>query len=160
MDTNKERESERFSYQRRRASQCRCCLRFYLTHTQTKLSQKRPVKRWHGLISPTKLHIFGDSRRHQKMRMGVIQGCANLWSIWMSSLRVLLATPQGACSERDLQKKNRWKSLYDTVFQTNPEDARDQLFRTFSTFEIRNWLLENWFVDEKFELFESANFCE
>jgi len=42
-----------------------------------------------------------------------------------------------ALAERDLQKMHRVKSLYDTVFQT-PEEACDELFCTFSTFEIRN----------------------
>jgi len=35
-------------------------------------SQKRPVKRWHGLMSPTKLHVFVGSTRHQKMGMYMI----------------------------------------------------------------------------------------
>jgi len=35
-------------------------------------SQKRPVKRSHGSMGPTKLHVFGGSTRHQKMAMCMI----------------------------------------------------------------------------------------
>ena len=50
--------------------------------------QKRPVNMQHSLIDPAKLHVFGGSRRHQKMRKNVIWDCVNLWGTSMSFLPV------------------------------------------------------------------------
>ena len=75
----------------------------------------------HSLIDPAKLHVFGESRKHQKMRKSVIQGCANLWGTSMSFLPNYLRRCKGpAVPKRDQQKMHR-KSLY--IFQTH-EDAR------------------------------------
>ena len=35
-------------------------------------SPRRPVNMQHSLIDPAKLHVFGGSRRHQKMLKNVI----------------------------------------------------------------------------------------
>jgi len=72
----------------------------------SKASQKRPVKMRQSLISPIKLHVFVGSRRHQKMRMYVIQGCANLWSTSMSFLRVTCDAARGLQHPKETCK--RW----------------------------------------------------
>jgi len=98
----------------------------------------------HSLIRPIKLHVFVGSRRHQKMRMCVIQGCANLWSISMSFLRVACDAARGLlCPKETCKRWTGWKSHYGMVFQT-PEDARDQNFRTFSSGKTETLLMEHF----------------
>ena len=81
----------------------------------------------HSFISPVKLHVFVGSRRHQKMRMCVIQGCANLWSTSMSFLRVACDAARGLlCPKETCKRWTGWKSHYGMFFQT-PEDACDQI---------------------------------
>jgi len=75
----------------------------------------------HSLIDPAKLHVFGVSRRHQKMRKSVINDYANLWGTSRSFLPNYLRRRKGpAVPKRDLQKMHL-KSLYN--FQAH-EDVR------------------------------------
>jgi len=74
--------------------------------TVHRISKERPVKMRHSLTSPIKLHVFVGSRRHEKMRMCVIQGCANLWSTSMSFLRVACDAARGLLCPKETCK--RW----------------------------------------------------
>jgi len=90
-------------------------------------SQKRPVERWHSLMSLTQLHVLGWSRRYQKTGMSLVWGYANLWSTSRLSFG-LLAMLQGACSaERNLQKMDGETIAWRHIL-SNPR------WRTWSTF--------------------------
>jgi len=94
-------------------------------------SEKRPVKRWHSLMSPTKLHVFGGSTRHQKMGLCMIQGCAHFCGVLPCLSHELIATPQGACSPRKRPAKyGRGENRLATIL-SHDDDVRDQLFRIF-----------------------------
>jgi len=74
----------------------------------------------HSLISPARLHVFRGSRRYQKRRMCVIQGCANLWNTSISFPTSYLRRRKGpAVPERDLQKMDRVKTALRHGF-SNP----------------------------------------
>jgi len=58
----------------------------------------------HSLIDPAKLHVFGESRKHQKMRKSVIQGCANLWGTSMSFLPLTCDAARSLQCPKNLSK--------------------------------------------------------
>ena len=86
----------------------------------------------HSLIDPAKLHVFGESRKHQKMRKSVIQGCANLWVTSMSLLPVTCEAAR-ACSAQKRPAKNTTKIV---VHLSNPRGhtwtPRDQFSAYFA----------------------------
>jgi len=68
----------------------------------------------YSLIDPANLHVFGGSRRHQKMRKDAIQGCVNLWGTSMSFLPVTCDAARGLQYPKETSKrctKNRCTSL-------------------------------------------------
>ena len=106
-------------------------------------SQKRPVEMRHSLISPVKLHVFVGSKRHQKMRMCVIQGCANLWSTSMSFIWVTCDAARGLqCPKQTCKRRTGWKLHYGMVFQI-PEETCDQSFHTFPSGNTETRLREH-----------------
>ena len=77
------------------------------------------------------------------MCMCVIQGCANLQSTFMPCLRVACDAALGLLRLKETCQ--RWtgrKSHYGMFFPT-PEDACDQILRTFSSGKIETRLREH-----------------
>jgi len=75
------------------------------------------VNMHHTLIDPAKLHLFGESRTHQKMRKSLIQACANLWGTSMSFLPYTCDAAGGLQCPKETSKRcteNRFTSFKHT----------------------------------------------
>jgi len=128
----------------------------------------------HSLIDPAKLHDFGESRRHQKMRKSVIKGCAIFGGTSMSFLPITCDAARGLQCPKETCKRciqNRFTSFKPTRTHV---DRTWSIFRTFgggktiwrrrehsgnSYLKIRKMmtriLLRKWLSFERWKSFES-----